>query len=134
MNGLFVDTAGWMACADGRDPVHKKACDARDRWLGKGGILITSDYIMDESLTLIRQRLGLQAAEIWWQMLEGSSFLQWELVGPERAEKARHLFFRFKDKDFSFTDCTSFIIMQELKLRNVLSSDKHFHQMGFCLH
>jgi hypothetical protein len=41
------------------------------------------------------------------------------------------LFFRYGDKDFSFTDCTSFILMRELKLREALTTDRHFLQAGF---
>ncbi len=33
MKGLFVDTAGWMACADAGDPAHRVAASARDAWL-----------------------------------------------------------------------------------------------------
>ena len=49
----------------------------------------------------------------------------------ERAEKARKAFFRYRDKTYSFTDCTSLVVMQELKLKNVLTTDHHFRQMGF---
>lgn len=131
MKGLFVDTAGWVACADAADPAHKKAAAARDRWLRQGGRLVTTDYVVDETLTFLRLRLGLNAAETWWQQVEGSSLLNWELVTPARADKARGLFFRFRDKDFSFTDCTSFVVMRELKLTNALTTDRHFAQAGF---
>ena len=36
------------------------------------------------------------------------------------------LFFRYGDKDFSFTDCTSFVVMQQLKLKQALTTDRHF--------
>jgi predicted nucleic acid-binding protein len=48
-----------------------------------------------------------------------------------RVEKARRVFFRHRDKDYSFTDCTSLVVMQELKLRQALTTDMHFRQMGF---
>lgn len=131
MKALFVDTAGWMACADAADPSHATAITARDRWLERKGVLVTTDYVIDETLTLIRFRLGLPAAEAWWKQIEGSARLQWELITPERAEKARHLFFRYADKDFSFTDCTSFVVMQQLKLKQALTTDRHFKQIGF---
>ena len=86
---------------------------------------------MDETLTLIRMRLGLSAAKAWWEQVEGSSRLRWEWVGMERAEKARKAFFRFRDKSYSFTDCTSFVVMQELRLKEALTTDRHFRQMGF---
>ena len=133
MKGLFVDTAGWVACADAADPAHKQSAVARDRWLDEGGVLVTTDYVADETLTFLRLRLGLDAAEAWWRQVDGSSRLRWECVSLARADKARGLFFRYRDKEFSFTDCTSFVVMRELKLREALTTDHHFAQMGFTL-
>ena len=131
MRPLFVDTAGWMACADESDAAHSKAVAVRDSWLDKGGLFVTSDYVVDETLTLLRIRLGIDAAENWWEQVDGSSRLRLEYVDPARADKARGLFFRYRDKDFSFTDCTSFILMRELKLPEALTTDRHFLQAGF---
>ena len=131
MRLLFVDTAGWMACADGSDPAHAKALAVRDAWLEGGGLFVTSDYVADETLTLLRMRLGIDAAETWWKQVDGSSRVRWEYVHLARADKARSLFFRYRDKDFSFTDCTSFVLMHELKLREALTTDHHFLQAGF---
>lgn len=133
MKALFADTAGWMVCADAADPAHLAAMTARDAWLEIGGLFVTTDYIVDETLTLIRLRLGHAAAEAWWKQVDGSSRIRWESISPARAEKARGLFFRYHDKDFSFTDCTSFVVMRELKLREALTTDHHFAQMGFTL-
>jgi len=131
MRLLFVDTTGWMACADGADPAHSKAVAGRDSWLQGGGLFVTSDYVADETLTLLRIRLGIDAAEAWWQQVDGSSRVRWEYVSFARADNARGLFFRYRDKDFSFTDCTSFILMRELKVREALTTDHHFLQAGF---
>jgi predicted nucleic acid-binding protein len=131
MKGLFVDTAGWVACIDAADPAHDGSAAARDTWLREGGVLITTDYIADETLTLLRVRLGLGTAEAWWQQVETSPRLRWEYVGLAQADKARGLFFRYRDKEFSFTDCTSFVVMRQLKLREVLTTDHHFAQAGF---
>jgi predicted nucleic acid-binding protein len=131
MSLLFVDTAGWMACADGSDPSHCKAVAVRDSWLEGGGLFVTSDYVADETLSLLRIRLGIDAAEAWWQQVDGSSRVRWEYVSLARADKARGLFFRYRDKAFSFTDCTSFVLMRELKLREALTTDHHFLQAGF---
>ena len=133
MKAIFVDTAGWMACADEADPAHRRACSARDTALEQGQLLVTTDYVLDETLTLIRTRLGLTAAEAWWEQVENSSRVRWEWISVTRAEKARHLFFRYRDKDYSFTDCTSFVVMNELKLKQALTTDDHFRQMGFSV-
>lgn len=131
MNALFVDTAGWMACADSAEAAHGRSCEARDAALEAGQRLVTTDYIVDETLTLIRLRLGLGAADAWWRQIEGSRRLRWERVDTDRFERARQLFFLYRDKEFSFTDCTSFAMMRELKLTHALTTDRHFRQMGF---
>ncbi len=133
MKGLFVDTAGWVACADAADAAHKQAAAARDHLLDQGGLLVTTDYVADETLTFLRLRLGLDATEAWWRQVDGSSRLRWEIVTPTRADKARDLFFRYRDKEFSFTDCASLIVMRELKLREALTTNHHFAQAGFTL-
>lgn len=131
MNAVFVDTGGWMACADRADPAYASCSAARDAVLEAGRALITTDFVVDETLTLIRFRLGLDAANAWWQQIDGSARLRWERVEHDRFERARQLFFHYRDKDLSFTDCTSIAVMRELKLRTVITTDRHFHQVGF---
>lgn len=131
MKALFVDTAGWVACADAADPSHVRCCAARDAALEAGQTLITTDFVVDETLTLLRFRLGLDAAHAWWQQIDGSSRVRWERIDSERFERARALFFQYRDKDFSFTDCTSFATMREMRLTQALTTDGHFRQMGF---
>ena len=133
MAATFVDTAGWMACADAADPLHARSAASRDHLLESGHSLVTTDFVLDETLTLIRLRLGLPAAERWWGQVDRSPRLKWERISPERMEKARALFFRYQDKPFSFTDCTSFVVMRELRLTQALTTDRHFRQMGFHL-
>jgi hypothetical protein len=77
------------------------ACDAT---LEAGRILLTTDFVVDETLTLIRFRLGLEAASAWWQQIDGSARLRWERVESDRFERARNLFSQYRDKDLSFTD------------------------------
>lgn len=131
MNAVFVDTGGWMACADGSDPAHVACTAARDATLEAGRLLITTDFVVDETLTIIRIRLGLKAANAWWQQIDGSARLRWERVETDRFERARNLFFQYRDNDLSFTDWTSVAVMRELRLTTVITTDDHFRQVGF---
>ena len=131
MRQMFVDTAAWVAAADSRDTAGSAVRDARDQWLSSGGVLTTTDYVIDETLTTIRFRLGLDAAEAWWLQIDGSTRLRIESIDEPRRERARTLFFRYRDKDFSFTDCCSFAVMRELRIRRALTLDHHFRQMRF---
>jgi predicted nucleic acid-binding protein len=131
MNAVFVDTGGWMACADRHDPAYAACMAARDAMLEAGRTLITTDFVIDETLTLIRFRLGLAAANAWWQQIDGSARLRWERIESSRFERARGLFFQHRDKDLSFTDCTSIAVMRELRMTTVITTDGHFRQIGF---
>ncbi len=54
-------------------------------------------------------------------------------VDSDLWHEAWELFQRYEDKEFSFTDCVSFVLMRQLKLRDVFGFDRHFEQMGFRL-
>ncbi|MGM0665292.1 MAG: type II toxin-antitoxin system VapC family toxin [Thermodesulfobacteriota bacterium] len=131
MSSLFVDTAGWMAAADARDPLHVACRTVRDEWLEAGGTLIVTNYVVDETLTLIRMRLGLEAAERWWGQVSESQRCRFEWITPDRELKALKWFFTWKDQAFSFTDCTSFVVMNELKIKKAMTLDHHFLAAGF---
>jgi len=131
MKALLVDSACWIASVNDADIHHAKMASARNDWMKQGGMLVTTDYIVDETLTHMRARFGLPVAEAWWEEIEQSERVRLEWITPDRAAKARDLFFRHHDKDYSFTDCTSFVVMKELKLRQALTTDKHFTQGGF---
>jgi len=92
------------------------------------------NYVLDETLTLIRMRIGIEAAEKWWTMISDSPRCNVEWIIPERTEKAVRWFFSWRDQSFSFTDCTSFILMKELGLEDVLTGDRHFAAAGFRIH
>jgi predicted nucleic acid-binding protein len=131
VKALFVDTAGWVACADAADPAHARCAAARDAALQAGHLLLTTDFVVDETLTLLRFRLGVPSARAWWQQVDASSRLRWERIDSDRFEKAREIFFQYRDKDFSFTDCTSFVVMHDTRVTHALTTDGHFRQMGF---
>ena len=50
MKAVFVDTGGWMACADQADPAHAACTAARDATLEAGRTLVTTDFVVDETL------------------------------------------------------------------------------------
>ena len=120
-----------MAMADSKDPHHLASLDSRDHWLEADGLLVTSNYILDETLTLIRIRLGIEAAQKWWAPISESPRCIVEWVSSSQTEKALKWFFDWKDQTFSFTDCTSFVLMRESGIEKALTTDRHFTIAGF---
>ncbi|MFQ5739238.1 MAG: type II toxin-antitoxin system VapC family toxin [Acidobacteriota bacterium] len=128
MKKVFVDTGAWYALVDGRDPDHKSIVQAlrRDR-----GLLLTSNYVFDEAITLLRYRCSHRSAQRLGEALRGGALAQIVRVSTGDEEQAWTTFVRYGDKTLSFTDCTSFAVMRRLKLRKVIGLDRDFRRMGF---
>ena len=98
------------------------------------GVVYTSDYVLDETLTLLFKRMPFEQAKKFMEHLDAAiqtGYLHLELVTADRFEKAKELRLKYKDKpDISFTDLTSVVIMQELKISRILTEDEHFIQVG----
>jgi len=133
---LFIDTWGWLSLADARDPGHAQAVSER-RARTAPGSLITSDYVLDETFTRLFSRVAFaQARKFSDAILIASSGGQVgiERITPDRFDAAYKLRIRYRDKpEISFTDLTSFVVMRELGLKQVLTADAHFTQvqLGF---
>ncbi len=134
---LFVDTWGWLVLEDGKDPAHALAVQVRRQQTGRGGRLVTTDYILDETITrLFARRPTDEAAAFCARLFQAKKIgmLILEQITPERFERAYQLRLRYRDKPrISFTDLTSFAVMKELGIRQVLTADIHFSQahLGF---
>lgn len=128
MKRLFVDTGAWYALVDKNDPDHKKAW----YFLTNNKIpLLTTNFIFDETITLLRSRVGWNAAKEFGERLKKSAFASIVCVGDEDEDRAWEIFLKYKDKDFSYTDCTSFAVMERLKIDTGFSFDSHFQIMKF---
>ena len=124
---IFTDTSAWYAYIDKSDTEHAAAVKLvknLDR------PLITSNYIFDEVLTLVKLRIGYHVAINLGQKLWGQEVASLVRVTGEDESRAWETFVQYKDKGFSFTDCTSFAIMERLKIDTAFAFDDHFIQYG----
>ncbi len=128
MKKLFVDTGAWYALVDKNDPDHIKA---KGYFKTNKLYLISTNFIFDEIITLLRSRLGWRVAKDFGKRLKDSNFVSLTSVRNEDEERGWEIFLQYKDKSFSYTDCTSFAVMERLRLSTVFSFDKHFHMMKF---
>jgi predicted nucleic acid-binding protein len=125
---LFVDTSAWFAFANRDDPDHKPVAAL----LGKPrGRLITSNFIFDETVTLCLYRLGHSVAEKVGRVLLDSARVDLLRITPEDENAAWELFCKRPDQTYSFTDCTSFVIMRRLGITTAAALDDDFAIEGF---
>jgi len=124
---IFVDTSAWFAAVIASDPNHRKA----QSWLtANQAKLTTTDYIVDETLTLLRARGQTARALVLGQELFAASRAALHFLTESDIRAAWDVYRKFQDKDWSFTDCTSKVVIEKLGLASAFSFDHHFFQFG----
>ncbi len=129
---IFIVTSAFYALEDESDQNNKPArAFEEDLVTGKLGLvqLITSNFVFDELMTLLRNNLGfLKAIEVGERIIE-SNVITLERVRPETETRAWEIFKTYSDKEFSYTDCTSFAMMEQKTIQSVFAFDNHFEQI-----
>ena len=124
---IFVDTSAWFAAIVPDDRNYEIV----QKWLeSNSDQLLTTDYVIDETLTLLKAR-----GEYRYAIELGAHFFGGELAIVAKVEngdllRAWELFRGYSDKDWSFTDCTSKVVLETLRLPTAFAFDQHFRQFG----
>lgn len=124
---IFTDTSAWYAYIDKSDADHAAAVKVIKNLKRP---LITSNYVLDETLTLVKLKMGYLVAVNFGQKLWSQEVAGLVRVTEEDESRAWEIFIKFKDKGYSFTDCTSFVIMERLTIDTAFAFDDHFIQYG----
>lgn len=124
---IFVDTGAWFASVVPSDSDHAAAV----RWLSENTeSLLTTDYVIDETLTLLQRRGEItRARSLGEQFFNGTLATIYYLTEADIAQ-AWETFRRFTDKEWSFTDCASKIVIEKLNIKSAFAFDHHFRQFG----
>ena len=131
---IFIDTWAWVTLANENDAWHEVAEILNQDLVIAGYLYVTTNFVLDESYTLIQARVHKQAAIDFGEEIRVSKetgVLKIIHISEEIEEEAWRIFKTYKDKDFSFTDCTSFVVMQQLGINEAFTDDVHFAQFGF---
>lgn len=130
MERAFVDTSAWFAYANRHDPDHTRIRSALQTFQGR---LITSNFIFDETVTLCLYRLGHQVAATVGAVLLDPTVVDLMRLTPDDEQRAWAFFLTRPDKTYSYTDCTSFVLMRRLRLQRAIALDADFQREGFIL-
>lgn len=130
---VFIDTGAWIAIADRNDQYAKEAGPIYTELILKRKQLVTSDLVLAETYNLLLRTIGNKATISFSQKLTTIPFLKVIAITQFDMERAWNILEKYSDKDFSFTDCTSFGLMERLKIKSAFSFDYHFIQFGFNL-
>jgi uncharacterized protein len=130
----FVDTGGWLAVVVQTDQYHDVGVLHYEALINRRERLFTSDYVLDETVTRIRYDASHSTAVAFLDLIgaaERSGSLHILHVDNMVWRAAESLFRQYHDQDFSFTDCTSFLLAQQADVDEVFGFDHHFLMFGF---
>jgi predicted nucleic acid-binding protein len=135
MRSFFYDTWAFVALANRRDPGHEVAAELDETLEKQGFAGVTTDYVLDEVVTLLHALAGARASIPFLEVVEARSLGKDLLVAPvgnARRARAVEVFRRIarEERRLSFTDATSFAVMQELGVELALTADRHFYRAG----
>jgi predicted nucleic acid-binding protein len=128
---IFIDSGGFYALVSAESAAHRDAVAIMEESHRTRRRAVTTDYILDETATLLRARGLTKQLKEFLRLTETSQALSVEWMTPDRFAKAREFMLKHLDQEFSFTDCASFVVMKELRLTDALATDKHFRIAGF---
>ncbi len=127
---VWLDTSGFFALMDARDPAHLQA----RRWLGaqRGRTRpVTSEWIVGETCTLLVARKRSHLVGRFLDYLERSTALLVLNPDEDLLRAAKQLIRRQAEQGYSFVDCLSFCLMKERRISQALTTDEHFRKAGF---
>ncbi len=129
---IFVDSGAWLALSVPNDRNHSRARAAYPE-LARGGhgALVTSSFVLDETLTFLRIALDVPTAARFARTILASRNVVVTWIDPPTFDAALQLFEGRPDKRWSFTDCTSFVVMRDLQVQEAFTFDHNFEEAGF---
>ncbi len=130
-NRVFVDTSAFVSFMDDKDPYYDEALQTFRLVQQKNVEIITTDFVIDETITVVQSRVGHAAAVSAGNYILNSTVITLYWLDTDLKLKAWEYFKRHRDKRYSFTDCTSFVLMKDMGIRHYIAFDEHFRQAGF---
>ncbi len=128
---VFVDTAAWLALLNKSDALHEKAKRIRNKLVREPRQFLLTDYIVVEIANALSRVPFRQTAVQTISLIQSSANTMVVRVDKEIFGEAWRLYSERLDKEWSFTDCASFIVMNRMGLTDAFTSDHHFEQAGF---
>lgn len=131
---VFIDTSAFLSLYFADDEFHTRALKALEILKEEKNRLVTSNFILDELYTWIRKRKGKSYAVDFAQFLaENDDILSKVKILSIDEQKAWEYFQKLPGRDVSFTDCTSFALMDRLKITSAFTFDSDFKTAGFSV-
>ncbi len=128
MKPVFADTAFFLALINSRDQHHQRAAELNANL--ESPLITTSWVLLELANALSASRSRARFEQVLTRLRAEPNV---EIVAPDADlfERGCNLYIARPDKEWSLTDCISFVVMRERGLTAALTADRHFEQAGF---
>ena len=130
-NKIYVDTSAFYALLDRSDRYHSKASALWPDLLHDNITLLTSNYVVWETVGLLQKRIGFEAASLWYKDILGVLDVLW--VDTRTHQLAYELWLNLGRRRLSLVDCVSFVTMHQHEIEKAFCFKPHFTDHGFIL-
>lgn len=128
---VFVDTAAWIALHDKTDDLHDAAIRARSDLYHRKTRFVTSEFVLLEFADALRYPRTRGDTYGVITKLKADSTIVIESASSTLFDEALDLYNDRPDKEWSLTECSSFVIMKNREIETAFTSDHHFEPAGF---
>ena len=128
MSTVFADTFYFLGLLNRSDESHSRCKRLAAEF---DGHLLSTDYVVLEvadALATPNHRVGTAR---FLRQLRATFSVRIIPASENLPSRALDLYEARPDKEWSLTDCTSFVVMQEHELTDAATGDRHFEQAGF---
>jgi predicted nucleic acid-binding protein len=130
---IFVDTAAWLALVNKSDEAHQRAKEIRDDLLRLKAQLVLTDYVVLEVANALCKIPFRPAAIKLIDSIRATKSIQVVEIDKGIYKEAWTLYSERPDKEWSLTDCASFVVMRQTGITEAFTTDGHFEQAGFAI-
>ncbi len=133
MKEIFVDTAGWASLFVKTGPFHQEAALLFRERKRAGTMFVTTNYVLLELAALLTSPVKLPRAKMleYIEAIKQAPYVKVVHI-DERLDSAGWALLKSRaDKDWSLVDAVSFVVMEERGIKEALTTDRHFEQVGF---
>lgn len=128
MSASFADSFYYVALLNPRDAAHSRAKEVTSELSGR---IVTTEWILVEVANILSPAARRASAVRLLDMLNSDRNVTIIRSGRSLFARGAERYRQRTDKDWSLTDCISFIVMEDRGLREALTGDHHFEQAGF---
>lgn len=128
---IYVDTSAFYALMDRSDQYHPSAKSVWPSMLEDHIKLETSNYVVSETISLIQNRLGFEAAKVWYRDILEVLNVRW--VDQPTHCQAYELWMSLGHRKHSLVDCISYLIMHQHHIEKAFCFKRGYYEQGFVV-